>query len=69
MPTEVRIKPDTKEVYIAKEGYGTIKKRLWDSRDFIEVTFEDGRKVTINKMDIRCAGMVKVTKYVSKKKK
>ena len=67
MPSIVRIKPEVKTPYKVKESYGTIKKRLFDSSNFIEVTLDKGKKATINKDDIRCVAMEKVTTYIEKK--
>jgi len=38
---------------VAKETYPTLKRRLFDSQAFMEVTMTDGKKVILAKNDIK----------------
>jgi len=38
-----------KEPRSIKEGYGTVKNRLYNGQQFIDLTLFSGRKITINK--------------------
>ena len=61
-----------KEPYLVKEGYATVKKRIYTSDLFFEVTF-GGQKVTLNKTNVEEFGeqpkMTKVNEQKSGKKK
>jgi len=58
-----------KEPVLLKEGYETIKKRVFDGRFFLEATFKDGRKITINKGVIDCFGREKKAEEKEKTEK
>lgn len=57
-----------KEPYLVKEGYGTVKRRIFTSELFFEVTLS-GQKVTINKTNVEEFGEQPKTMVVNEDKK
>lgn len=56
-----------KTPYLVKEGYGTVKRRIFTSEMFFEVTLS-GQKVTINKANVEEFGDEPKTVVVGGKK-
>jgi len=71
MPTIIKLNSQPKTNYIARETYGTIKKRLWDSRFFMEISFAKAGKMLVNKGDVLSAenSLKKITPKKKKKAK
>lgn len=57
-----------KTPYLVREGYGTIKRRIFTSELFFEVTLS-GQKVTINKTNVEEFGEEPKTTIVTEKPK
>lgn len=56
MPCFVVLFGSADEAMIVREAYGTIKKRLLDARDFVEVSVDTSKKMVLNKGGIMAIG-------------
>ena len=69
MGSKITVRQFVDSEFKVRESYTTVRKRLFDSRAFVEVTSDKKQKLLFNKSDILMVTPAEVTGTVKKKKK